>query len=94
MCCNLLQIRDTKGTWCIVHLNRQQFQTNKYSLLPCKKLSFLSENFRAFCKYGAMGAMETIQGTVQEGNIPARMEVVFVTTFLRQKFTNIFKKDL
>ena len=32
-----------KGTQCFVHLNRQQqFQTNKYSLHLCKKLSFLS----------------------------------------------------
>ena len=32
---------------------------HKYSLLLCKKPSFLSKNFRVLCKYKVMGAMET-----------------------------------
>ena len=35
-----------------------------------------------------MGASETIYGTVQEGSIPAWMEVVFITTLLKRKFHN------
>ena len=43
-------------------------------------------------KYEAVGAMETIEGNVQEGSIPGWMEVVFVTTFLGKNFLQIFLK--
>ena len=80
-----------KETLCFVHLNRQEhFKTNKYSLLLCKKLSFLSENFRVLCKYKAKVAMGAMEGTVQEGCIPTWREVVFVTTFLSQMFPKYF----
>ena len=53
--------KEIKGTQCFVHLNRkQQFKTKKYSLLLCKKLSFLRENLRLLRKYETMGPMETI----------------------------------
>ena len=42
---------------------------------------FLSENSRVLCKYKAKVAMRAMEGTVQEGNTPTWMEVVFVTTF-------------
>ena len=72
-----------KGTQCCVHLYGQQYlKTNECSLLLCKKLSFLSEKFRVLCKYKAKVAIGAIEGTVQEGSIPTRVEVVFVITFL------------
>ena len=74
-----------RETLCFVH-----FKTNKYFLLLCKKLSFLSENFRVLCKYKAKVAMGAMEGTVQEGSIPTWMEVVFVTTFFSHKFLKYF----
>ena len=53
---------------------------------------FISENFRVLRKYEALGDMEIIQATVQEGSIPAWMEVAFVTTFLGRNFTTFFSR--
>ena len=60
----------------------------------CKKLSFLSENFRVLYKYKAKVAMGATEGTVQEGTIPTWMKVVFIPTFLVKVFQIYFFKDI
>ena len=73
-----------KGILCFVHLNRQQqFQTNKYALLLCKKLSFSSGQFQSIAQIRghSLGAMEDCTG----GQQPC-----LDWTFLRQKFHKYF----
>ena len=68
----------------------------KQTSIPCscaRSCLFLSDHFRALCKYKAKVAMGAMEGTVQEGSIPIWMEVVFFTKFfLVKSFPNMFQQ--